>query len=312
MNRYGYNIDNNTQRKRRPIVYAVDSTSITTKNSYTIDIPTYRDVISIELIKAVVPNPDNDQYLILNITGLDAMHGNTSVLEGAFCTLERAATTASPIVYQRGNSDNNILYTYYFNQPSKLGRLGFFNARNGIFFEQSNGVYSFVIRNETVEERVVQSSWNKRSLENGATILDTSKAQIFWCDVEWLGAGSVMCGFIMNREMIGCHQFNHANSATSTYMKQAKLPIRYEITETGIITKKLKQICSSVLSEGGYEPRSIPRSIGNTALISVGSTPSTIYPLAIRQSASTINDIIVLPLTMDILAFSATASRVII
>jgi hypothetical protein len=75
-------------------------------------------------------------------------------------------------------------------------------------------------------------------------------------DFEWLGVGSVRCGFIINGQYIVCHTFNNANEITTTYMTTAILPVRYEITSTSAVAATLKQICSSVVSEGGYEATS--------------------------------------------------------
>jgi hypothetical protein len=120
--RYGYNVQENTARKR-PIIYSIDSSGLSDQNNYTIDLTsTYRDVTSIELAKAVVPNPDSDNYLTIKIVGMDSIDGNTSYLDGAFCTIERTASAASPLVYQR-YGDHNKLYTHYFDQPIKLNKL---------------------------------------------------------------------------------------------------------------------------------------------------------------------------------------------
>jgi hypothetical protein len=75
-------------------------------------------------------------------------------------------------------------------------------------------------------------------------------------DFEWLGVGSVRCGFIINGEYIVCHTFTNANEITATYMTTAILPVRYEITSTSAVAATLKQICSSVMSEGGYDAQS--------------------------------------------------------
>ena len=113
--RYGYKVDTSAIR-RRPIIYTVDNTLA----SYTIELSqSYRDVISIELIKAVIPNPDTDNYLIIKIVNLDTIHGNTTALEGALCTVERSVALSTPIVYQRDNIQN----IHYYDQPTKLSRL---------------------------------------------------------------------------------------------------------------------------------------------------------------------------------------------
>lgn len=88
--------------------------------------------------------------------------------------------------------------------------------------------------------------------------LDITKAQIFWVDIEWLGVGSVRCGFVINGQYILAHTFHHANIESTTYMQTACLPIRYEIRNTTSGSGgNLKKICSTVISEGGYENSSI-------------------------------------------------------
>jgi hypothetical protein len=71
-------------------------------------------------------------------------------------------------------------------------------------------------------------------------------------------------GFVINGQFIVCHTFNHANIIASTYITTASLPLRYEIFNTagtsGVST--FKQICSTVISEGGYELRGKQQSIG--------------------------------------------------
>lgn len=143
-------------------------------------------------------------------------------------------------------------------------RVGYFNEQNGVFFQRIDGTNSFVLRSYvtgTVSDArtVNQSLWNGDKLDgtgpSGIT-LDSAKSQILWMDFEWLGVGSVRCGFIINGEYIICHTFTNANEITSTYMTTAILPIRYEITSTAAVSATLKQICSSVMSEGGYDAQS--------------------------------------------------------
>ena len=145
-------------------------------------------------------------------------------------------------------------------------RVGYFNANNGIFLQQNNNALSLVIRTYTSgspsdARAVAQADWNGDKLDgSGASgiTLDVTKTQIFFIDLEWLGVGTVRCGFIIDGEYIVAHTFNNANSLSSVYMQTAILPVRYEITTTGVVAaaKTLKQICSTVISEGGYEQKS--------------------------------------------------------
>jgi len=145
-------------------------------------------------------------------------------------------------------------------------RVGYFNADNGIFLQQNNNALSLIIRTYTGgsasdARAVAQADWNGDKLDgSGATgiTLDVTKTQIFFIDLEWLGVGTVRCGFIIDGQYIVAHTFNNANSLSSVYMQTAILPVRYEITATGTVAaaKTLKQICSTVISEGGYEQKS--------------------------------------------------------
>ena len=115
--------------------------------------------------------------------------------------------------------------------------------------------------------RVAQEDWNIDKLDgtgpSGIT-LNSSKAQILWMDIEWLGVGSVRIGFVIDGAFIHCHTFHHSNIIESTYITSGSLPLRYEIANTGITTStsNLKQICSSVISEGGYNLNGIQQAIG--------------------------------------------------
>jgi len=145
-------------------------------------------------------------------------------------------------------------------------RLGYFNTQNGVFLER-DGASVYITRRTyvtgaAVDTRIVQADWNGDKLngtgDSGFT-LDLTKAQIFWEDFEWLGVGSVRAGFVIDGQIIVCHTFQNANNLTSVYMTTAILPLRYEITNTGASTAAtLKQVCSTVISEGGYEKKVAP------------------------------------------------------
>jgi hypothetical protein len=179
--------------------------------------------------------------------------------------------TTKVFSYQPGKS--LLVLNTFVMQAKKTGlrqRVGYYNDYNGIYFEVNNSTVNFIERSYVsgglAETRVAQSSWNGDKLDgtglSGLT-LDTSKAQIFWMDIEWLGVGSVRTGFIINGQIIVCHVFHHANLITSTYMTTASLPLRYEIKNTAATsgTSTLKQICSTVISEGGYELRGLQQAL---------------------------------------------------
>jgi len=206
--------------------------------------------------------------------------------------------------YQPGKS-LLILNTFVMTEPQAglTQRVGYFSAENGIFVETVGTTVNLVIRkkiNGTMDEtteKVSQANWNGDKL-NGAgasgKTLDFSKAQIFWIDIEWLGVGSVRCGFVVDGQFILCHTFNHANVMPSVYMTTASLPIRYEITSTGP-TATLKRICSSVVSEGGYEQRTKQWSATRTTSIASTAVASGWSPIVSIRMTSGRTDSVIIP-----------------
>ena len=134
--------------------------------------------------------------------------------------------------------------------------IGLFDDENGVMFRINGTTAQFVIRSKAsgsvVENVVDQDSWNIDTFE----ALDLTKVQIFIADMEWLGSGRVRVGFVIDGEIRYCHEFNHANNETTVYSTTATLPLSYRVESTAILASaaSLKQICSSVMSEGGYEP----------------------------------------------------------
>jgi len=191
-------------------------------------------------------------------------------------------------------------------------RVGYFGTQNGVFLQQNDSTVSFILRSyisgSVSDARIVtQNNWNGDKLDgtgDSGFTLDLTKAQILWMDFEWLGVGSVRCGFIIDGNYIVCHTFENANDITSVYMTTAILPVRYEITNTGATASasSLKQICSSVVSEGGYEQTSIEHIARRTATRTSIST--TFVPLVSIRLASTALNAVVLPVKFNVMPTS--------
>lgn len=202
-----------------------------------------------------------------------------------------------------------IMSTFVF-EPVKTNlrqRLGYFGVQNGYFLELGSTEESLcfversLVSGAVTEKRISQmggvygfsdDGWNTDKLDgsgpSGIT-LNIDKAQILFMDIEWLGVGTVRIGFIIDGQFIVCHQFQHANLITSTYITTASLPLRYEIKNTGVTTSTstLKQICSTVITEGGYELRGTQQAVGTPI-----TTPRTLtlagtyYPVVALQLKS--------------------------
>jgi len=199
---------------------------------------------------------------------------NVNTTSGDKCIRE----TKRVFAYQPGKS-LLIMNTFAFNaqKTNVRQRVGYFNANNGVFFENDGTGNYLVLRSyvtgSVVERRIAQENWNidkfngtGQSSQTGHADrgnLDITKSNIFWIDIEWLGVGDVRCGFVVDGLMVPAHIFHNDNLNTTTYMTTAILPVRYEIENTGTSASasKLKQICSTVISEGGYTLEGKARSI---------------------------------------------------
>lgn len=227
--------------------------------------------------------------------------------------------TRQVFAYQPGKS-LLILNTFVMTEP-KVGlrqRVGYFSTQNGIYFETDGTDINLVIRKYTggsvdnTTEKIPRSSWNGDRLDGqggqnnlSGVILDLSKAQIFWCDIEWLGVGSVRCGFVINGQFVVCHIFHHANILDRVYMTTASLPCRYEITSTGS-TGTMRQICSTVISEGGYANRSMSRAVGTN--LTGKNLSNTVYtPLVCIRLKSSQLDSVVVPTKFDLYGIQQAA-----
>jgi hypothetical protein len=137
--------------------------------------------------------------------------------------------------------------------------------------------------------------------------LDMSKSQILYMDIEWLGLGTVRMGFIINGMFVPAHNFDHANLTTTTYITTASLPMRYEIANTAITASAstLKQVCSTVISEGGYTLAGLQQSIGTPITTPASlTTAGTYYPVVSLRLKTTRLDAIVVLTAASILALT--------
>jgi len=235
---------------------------------------------------------------------------NVTTTSGGYVTRE----TTQVFSYQPGKS--LLTLNTFVMAPAKTNlrqRVGYFNAANGIYIELDGATLSFVERSSVTgsvtESKVAQANWNVDKLDgNGPSgrILDIAKAQIFWADIEWLGLGTVRLGFVIDGLFIHCHSFHHANLITSTYITTASLPLRYEIINlnTTASNSTLKQVCSTVISEGGYELRGAQNAVGTPVSAPRDLTATgVLYPVvSIRLKASPDRlDGIVIPTAISVL-----------
>lgn len=216
--------------------------------------------------------------------------------------------TTKVFAYQPGKS-LQLLNTFTFNQAKTnlRQRVGYFGADNGIYLELDDDTLYMVERSITSgslsSNRIPQSQWNVDRLDGSGPsglVLDITKAQILWADIEWLGLGTVRTGFVINGQFVPCHYFHHANLIDSTYITTGSLPLRYEIENKAATSgpSKLKQVCSTAISEGGYElsglqqAASIP--IDTPITFAAANTYYPIISIKLKSSPNRLDAIVIL------------------
>lgn len=206
--------------------------------------------------------------------------------------------TVKVFAYQPGKS--LLVMNTFVLEPAKANlrqRVGYFGADNGMFLEQDSTTTSFVERSlvtgTSTDTKVAQSSWNIDPMDGTGPsnlTLDLSKAQIMWMDIEWLGLGTVRMGFVIDGVFVHCHSFHHANLVTTTYITTASLPLRYELTNTGTTASAstLKQVCSTVISEGGYElsgrQQAVSTAMGTPYALTTANTNYPVVSLRLKSA----------------------------
>jgi hypothetical protein len=156
-------------------------------------------------------------------------------------------------------------------------RVGYFDANNGLYLQQTGDGLSLVRRSGGVDATPIpQASWNLDSLDgNGPSglRLDVTKTQILFFDFQWLGVGRVRFGFDIDGHVVYVHEMNHANLLTQVYMLNPNLPLRFEIRKTALAgTGTLMAICAMVASEGGFE---VDRGYSFSAQAMTARTPAS-------------------------------------
>lgn len=244
--------------------------------------------------------PDTSYSYVTATGGTTAYNTNQSSVSLNVTTTSGSTAVAQTyrvFPYQPGKGLLTLqTFTMAAGQANLRQRIGYFGAQNGVYLQQNGTTLAFVIRTYTSgtvdDSRIVtQANWNYDKFDgtgpSGVT-LDVTKTQILWFDFEWLGVGNVRCGFVVNGTFYTAQVFQNSNFQTLVYMQTAILPLRYEIATTGTTgsSATLQMICSTVISEGGYEQVSQPYIArpGGTTGVTVGTSFVPIISMRVNSS----------------------------
>lgn len=200
---------------------------------------------------------------------------------------KRVRQTHQRCIYQPGKSQL-ILFTCNFHGSVQgvTKRMGYFDDKNGVYFEASNGIIYCCLRTYTsgtaVDKKIPQSEWNTCRMSSDDTdfVLNMNSANIFFINFEWLGVGNIFYGMVINGQYVLLHQIKNSNIIDKVYMSTPNLPIRGEISNDGTgDASSFTMICCQVASEGGVDPSGTIRSINRGSTTMIIQSANVIYPL---------------------------------
>lgn len=230
---------------------------------------------------------------------------STTISVGASTAGKRVRRTFQRFNYQPGKSHLIIMTAQMASQTSNLsgitGRVGYFDDDNGVFFSLEDGVAYAVIRSSTsgspVDTKIAQSDWNVDKFDGtgrSGIILQPTKCNILMWDIEWLGVGRIRFGFNIGGVNYVVHEQDNSNNLPNVYMSTPNLPLTYEIENDGTgPATSLQHICSTVISEGGYQPSGVIREVDTGTTEITATNANTVYALlGFRLNSATLDTVV--------------------
>lgn len=135
---------------------------------------------------------------------------------------------------------------------------GLIDDNNGVGFTLRDSTLGVVIRSDvsgTVSENLItQANWSVDKLDGtgpSGMEIDLTKDNVYWIDMQWLGAGRIRFGVYYKGVRVVCHEDYNANENDSPYMGTASLPVTIEQQNVGAAgsTSQIRAFCIAVWTE---------------------------------------------------------------
>lgn len=320
------------------VVVAINNSNVSQSNPFPVSVMSVPPVMTDAFGRIRVSNPftlfdhfhrySDDEKMVsytsnTAFSNFDTNGANMALTVGSNAGDRIYRESTRVFAYQPGKSLQ--IFKSFCMGPPKEGlrqRTGYFDASNGFYLQQDGSNVSFVLRSYSTgimkETIALQDSWNYDPLKghgvSGYT-LNLTRCQILFMDIEWLGVGSARMGFMIDGKPLIAHIFHHANmpstatiDSTRPYMTTACLPIRAEIENTAATgsLSTYRAMCSTVISEGGYELRGrhYSVSVGNPGSPVSLTNSNTLYSILSIRLKSTRLGAIVVPTDVSIVPTS--------
>lgn len=236
-----------------------------------------------------------------------------------------ATHTSNTYHHYLPGSSHQFIGTFALSDTGKTGLVrnwGLFDNKNGFMFTERNGVFGVVVRSSasgtTVDTFVSQSDFNKDAVDGTGLSqmnFDRTKDNIYWIDVQWLGAGRVRFGTYDKGQRVVMHEYYGGNNSIYPLSQTASLPICMSIKNTSGTAgpSDIRSWCQAVYTETTLDIEEIGQP--NTAQLSAtitGSFPLEDYAYIgtltpkLYLSGSQFNRNIYFPTSVDVRAWDAT------
>ena len=172
---------------------------------------------------------------------------------------------------------------------------GMFDDKNGFYFIQDDGVLGVGIRSNatgTVQDVFIpRTDWNVDKADGtgrSQMILDVTKDNIYWIDVQWLGAGRARFGTYYNGQRVVLHEYYHGNNFSVPITAMGSLPVcvhQMNMTATGS-TSQMRAWCLAMWTESNLDVRTTAASSlqSLTKTVSVNDTYVYMGTLSPKES----------------------------
>lgn len=208
-------------------------------------------------------------------------------------------------------------------KPGLARGWGLFDFQNGVHFVHREDPTApgqvklgFVIKSDVtgvvVDNYIWQEDWNKDKLDGtgpSQMVIDVTKDNLYWIDMQWLGAGRVRFGVYHEGQRVVCHEYYHGNTSPYPFCATGSLPACFSQRNLGAVgsSSELRVFCCSVWTETALDPLKSGRAGLQTVTedITVNDTyayVATLSPRELLDNGRT-NRTLYFPTQLEVLAF---------
>lgn len=234
--------------------------------------------------------------------------GGTITYESAKGTVLLSTTTANNSTVSRTSNfyhpynpgvGTMAFFSIQLGDTGKAGldrHWGLFDDDNGVFFGLNDTTFKVAIRSNTtgsvVTTYVSQSDFSYNKVDGTGPkgfSLDVTKANVYWIDYQWLGAGRVDFG-ILNEdgEQVLLHRIKNGNSTNLPYMRTGTLPIRVSQRNTSSVgsSSEMRWACAVVAHQSSVKITGTRFSSGLSALKTISYADGEVPIISIRPKTT--------------------------